>query len=764
MCAMVGSMTGKAAGIADEQCHFDVAFDAREQSRATLMGAAQAAGGPTKMAALVGKAGKAAAEMLGEPDASVAFGKIDFGDFAYYVGTASILDDDHEPLVINWQAPAAAPYYEASVADPKGVTLRRAFRTSGNEVLDFEDLVFADLAERVGHLTGQEQWGVNDTLLRDLDKSRQGEMQDIVQTIHAAQYALIRRPLAGLLVVQGGPGTGKTAVALHRVSWLLYNESTLEASDVLVVGPNPTFTRYIRKVLPALGDTNVQHRSLRDLGPVSSTGRRESSELTRLKGDGRMAKLMSTALRNRVRLSDRSNTLRIGGTTGPVFQREEIDEMVGRFLERTTYNIGRAAFRNHLADQAGTRARRGVSLTPQTIDQAVDRIWPSLTPQSYLRDFFGSRERLLAAAGDDFTAGEVTMLSRSSSARVTDEAWSDADVALLDEAEYLIQGSPRHYRHVVVDEAQDLSPMQLRSVARRAVDGSLTVVGDVAQGTGPWARDRWDEVVEALRVGGAAEVVELDLGYRVPRQVYEFAAQLLPYAAPDLTPPTIVREGPADPELLENDSWYLSRDSVEKAQEHAGKGRFVGIICSPQLREELEDELSSRDIAFGDVSKGDLTASINLMTAEESKGLEFDAVVVVYPELIAQAHHGHRLLYIAMTRTTKYLTVVHTGEPLGLHVGRPMEVTTIEASEPPTRAEPPPAVELGGVADDEVAVPTVPGLSTVSVAEPTDDFARQLARQVAQKHAHEISATLAPSLIPAVLRYLHEELLGGARE
>lgn len=433
--------------------------------------------------------------------------------------------------------------------------------------------------------------------------------------------------------------------------------------------------------------------------------------------------------------------------------------MVGRFLERSTYNVGRTAFRNHLAEQAQARARRGVTLTPQAIDQAVDRIWPSLTPQAFLRDFFGSRDRVLAAAGDDFTAAEVSLLLRPASTRVTDETWSDADVALMDEAEFLIQGVSRQYRHVVVDEAQDLSPMQLRSVSRRAPDGSLTVVGDMAQGTGAWARDSWDDIVEALRVGDASEVVELDLGYRVPRQVYEFAAQLLPYAAPGLTPPTVVREGPAAPELIENDSWYLSRDAVEKAQEHAGKGRFVGIVCPRELREELEDELMSRDIAFGDVSKGDLTASINVMTAEESKGLEFDAVVVVYPELIAQREHGHRLLYIAMTRTTKYLTVVHAGEPLGLHVGRPVEVTTIEASEPPVPAETPIA-DTGMSERDTTTATPVPGLLQVVDAEPADDFARQLARQVAHKHAQEIRSTLAPSLLPVVLRYLHEELLG----
>ncbi|WP_277455375.1 UvrD-helicase domain-containing protein [Janibacter sp. DB-40] len=758
-------MTGSTDEIlAGEQQHFDLAFDAREASRQRLTGAANAAGGPSKVAAIVGKAGKEAAAKLGDPESPVAFGKIDRGGEEYYIGTHSILDGEQDPLVINWQAPLAAAYYEASVADPMGVSVRRAFRTDGNEVLDFEDIVFAELAERVGNLTGQEQWGVNDTLLRDLDKGRTGEMDDIVQTIHAAQYALIRRPMSGLLVIQGGPGTGKTAVALHRVSWLLYNEPGLDASDVLVIGPNPTFTRYIRKVLPSLGDANVQHSSLRELGPVRSNGRVESAELAELKGDARMAKVLVTALRQRVRLAERAPSLQIGGNTGPVFDRSEIDEMVERFLDRSTYNVGRTAFRNHLAAQARERAKRA-EISAQAIEQAVDRVWPPLTPQSFLREFFASRDRLLAAAGDDFTASEVTLLSRAPSTRLSEEKWSDADVALLDEAEYLIQGSARAYRHVVVDEAQDLSPMQMRSVSRRAPSGSLTVVGDLAQGTGAWARESWDEVVAQLATDAGSEVVELDLGYRVPRQIYEFAAQLLPYAAPRLTPPTVVREGPADPDLIEHDPWYLSQTGVEHAQEHAGKGRFVGIVCPEELREEVEDELRNNDVAFGDVSRGDLTSSINVMTPQESKGLEFDAVVVIHPELIAQAPHGHRLLYIAMTRTTRHLSVVHSGSPLGLPSisTDSVAVTTIDATAPPQEPASPSDELLGQALPEPVTLEgqstPVPGLMHVQtevLAE--DDFAQQMARQAARKVTTDLRRILAPDLWPVVVSMIAEEM------
>lgn len=757
MCAMVG-MKGMDAQLDDEQQHFDGAFDAREASRSRLLSAGEAAGGPNKVAAIVGKAGREAAAKLGDPDSAVAFGKITRDGEDLYIGTHSILDGNQEPLVINWKTPVGRVYYEASVVDPMGAELRRSFQTEGNEISTFEDIVFADLANRVGRLTGQEQWGVDDALLRDLDKSRTGEMDEIVQTIHAAQYALIRRPLPGLLVVQGGPGTGKTAVALHRVSWLLYNATDVSAEDVLVIGPSPTFTRYIRKVLPSLGDENVQHSSLRELGPVRAGDRKETPELAALKGDARMGKLLHTALLQRVRLSERTTALQIGGALGPAFSREEIDELVARFLERSTYNVGRTAFRTHLTDLAGARAGR-VTLSTATIDQAIERVWPSLTPQSFLREFFASRERLLAAAGDDFTASEVSLLSRAAAAKLSEESWSEADVALLDEAEYLIQGAPRSFRHVVVDEAQDLSPMQLRSVARRAPEGSLTVVGDLAQGTGPWARDSWNEIVAGLESGADSEVVELDLGYRLPRQIYQFAAQLLPLAAPQLTPPTVVREGPAEPELIERDPWYLSESGVASAQEHAAKGRFVGVICPTALREEVEDELRSNDVAFGDVSRGDLTSSINVMTAEESKGLEFDAVVVVHPELIAKAPHGHRLLYIAMTRTTKYLTVIHAGSPLGLADEEPtveVEVSTIDAVSPPLTS---PNEEADTVwASGEVSVShPVPGLTTPA-QQPMDDLGELIARGAAKKVAEGLRGTIAPNLWPVVLRYIDEEL------
>ena len=491
-------MTPKTALIAEEQSYFDRAWEAREASRAVLKEAPGAACGPAKGAAAVRRAANEAAERMGSPDDEVAFGRMDLDGHPWYVGKRAITDPDKDLLVINWQAPAAAPFYEASIGDTLGVTLKRTFRCRGNTINDFDDVIFADLVERVDELSSTERWGMDDAVLRDLELSRTGEMQDIVQTIHAAQYELIRKPLELLLVIQGGPGTGKTAVALHRVSWLLYDRPELSAQDILVIGPNRTFTQYIRSVLPGLGEEDVAHTDLQALGPQRATGRREDVASATLKGDSRMAELLATALYQRVRFPDRTATLDVGALPGsPRFTRDEIEAELRRH-RRSTYADGRSAFRQYLTRESATRARRGLPVPASAVEAALERVWPSLTPQAFLRDLFGSRERLLAAAGELFNAAEVNLLFRPAAERITQEGWTDADVALLDEADQLINGLPTTYSHIVVDEAQDLSPMQLRSVRRRSVDGSMTVVGDLAQSTGAWARHSWDDVASGL--------------------------------------------------------------------------------------------------------------------------------------------------------------------------------------------------------------------------------------------------------------------------
>lgn len=656
-----------AADVKSEQAYFDAAAEARERSRQHLSGAPNAAAGSRAAVRGVRKAVDKTLASLGGPDDQVAFGMFAEEDGErLYLGKHAISDEQRNKLVINWQAPAASPYFEATYDEPCGIALRRKFSTDGNTILDFDQVVFEELAEAVASITEADEVGIDDAVLRDLDQDRDGEMRDIVQTIHAAQYGLIREDPDQLLVIQGGPGTGKTAVALHRVSWILWNHGTrIKPEDVLVVGPNPTFTKYIRKVLPGLGDEDVRHQDLRSLGPIVSSSRIEAPDVQRLKGEERMAELLATGLRQRVRFPQGEHHLEIGsGPRPPRLLRTDVESTMARYLSgNATYQAGRAGLRSWVAQQAS-------SATAAQVDAAVERVWPLLSPQQFLRELLGSRERLVGAAGELFTAGDIGRLQRTAASKQSEETWSDADVALLDEAAYLISGRDHAYAHVVVDEAQDLSPMQLRSLRRRSRNGSMTLVGDIAQATGPSARGSWEEVIAGLQQDLPASVRELTLGYRVPKQVYALAAELLPQAAPGVTPPRVVREGPKDPELVHCDEGDQVARAVDAARDYAGRGLFVGVVSPDSMRQELCTSLDAADVSWSDAGRGDLSRSINVMSADQAKGLEFDAVVVVEPVAIAsESVSGLRLLYVALTRTTRYLTIAHAGPVLPTRAG-----------------------------------------------------------------------------------------------
>ena len=653
-----------------DQEFFDRAWHHRERMRASF-NAAPSAAANTGAAARIRKDVAQRIANLGTSETSVAVGRTDNElDESMYVGYHAVFDDDAEVLVVNWQAPAAAPFYKASAADPLGLVRKRTFDCHGNKIIGFDDVVFAQLADAIAGL----EWGAAYTgespdaaLLADLEKSRTGEMQEIVRTIQAAQHDLISAPLDEVLIIQGGPGTGKTAVALHRVSWLLFNyRDRLAPSDVLVVGPNPTFTRYIRTLLPALGDTSVEQRDIRQLAPSAVSGRVEPSEVSALKGDERMAGLLSRALDGRIGVPAGAEYLDL--EVGDHYVRLEVEE-VSEVLDRYrglagSYAERRQLLRNWLATAAKERlVEDDRNPRAQPMDSIIDRLWPSVTAQSFLRDLLGSRDRLISAAGEEFTAAEAARLQRRAADRLSDEVWSAADLPLLDEADALINGGAKRFDHIVVDEAQDLSPMQLRSVSRRSATGSMTIVGDIAQSTGPWARDSWADVLAHLPSQHPHDLQELRYGYRVPRQIFNRAAELLPIAAPDIIPPIVVRDGPTEPTEHRVPADDLAAKAVEVATSHAGKGRFVGIVCPDRRREETITELRARDIAFSDARTGQLGFSINLVSPTEAKGLEFDSVVVIEPsEIINSAERGHRLLYIALTRTTTYLDVISSTE------------------------------------------------------------------------------------------------------
>lgn len=662
--------------LAHEQAYFDAAWDRREQTRHH---ASEATGAGNRYDERALRAqNRNYVEQLADPDTEVAHGAIALDDGeVLYVGRNTIVDENRNRLVINWRTKVGELYERATPQDPLGVARKRSFFTQRNRIIRFEDVLFAELAERVAELTAADTQPMDDALLADLDTGRTGAMRDIVRTIQASQSGLIRHDADALLLVQGGPGTGKSAVALHRASWLLFNEQGLRPERMLIVGPSDTFTHYIKDVLPGLGDAHIPQLSLRRLGPQNSSRREEPADTAKLKGELRMAGLIERALHLRIRFAGDDPHLVIGSSRPTTtIARSVIEAQLETLRRANTYNAGRAAMRSWLGDQVKqnqaetSRFGRVPDVDAQAVDAALDRLWPPLTPLQFLRDLLGSQARLQEAAGDAFTAGDIGRLYRQSAPNLASEQWSDSDVALLDEADFRIRGIPQRYDHIVVDEAQDLSPMQLRSLRRRSNNGRYTIVGDIAQSTGPWARDTWDDVLAGLQQAAPVVRTQLDYGYRVPQEIYDIAAKLLPEIAPGLEPLQVVRSAPEAPSFIVDDGDHdVVDETIAAIQDHAIKGRFIGVVLSPQHKELVASELAAREISFSDADKGSLGSSVNLISATEAKGLEFDAVVVVEPAAIADiGDRGMRLLYIALTRATKYLTVVyaHAFAPLGL--------------------------------------------------------------------------------------------------
>ena len=660
--------SSKEAELANEQAYFDRALECRERQRDSLRHAPAAA--PHKgAAAALKRIADDAIDGLRPPNEAVAFGRFDTeSNESRYVGYNAVWSDDTDVLVVNWHAQVATPYFEARHDAPLDVRFRRTFQCEETKIVDFDDLVFREVAAEVASLLEEPE--MDDALLTELARTRTGEMQDIVKTIQAAQFQVIRAELAQLLIVQGGAGTGKSAVGLHRVSWLLYNHrDQLDPQDVVLVGPNKTFTRYIRNVLPALGDHGVLHAELESLlGTNVRVTRDESQELAHLKGEPRMRKLLKSGLQDRVRVPDGPLQLRVAGRTIGL-QREHLERQVKDWLQ-LPYLTGRQLLREYLRNEVFNSTGQD-RLQDEATESLLERIWPQMTAASFLQELLGSESRLVGAAGDDFSAGDVRRLYRRASDRLADETWSTADVPLLDNADHLLRGEPpRQYGHIVIDEAQDLSPMQLGMIARRSPKGSITVLGDLAQSTGPWARDSWDDVIENLKGTLPVNRVELEFGYRVPRQIFAVAEKVLKVAAPQVGIPRVVRDGPSSPKFIVAEELVRAAMAVGAAREYAGSGYLVGIICAEASRREVVRELDARDVQWSDVRDGTIGSSITLLAAREAKGLEFDAVVVVEPEeLVAEDQRGLRLLYISLTRTTRHLTVVHAGAPLPLAVG-----------------------------------------------------------------------------------------------
>ncbi|MGI5236952.1 HelD family protein [Dactylosporangium sp. CA-139066] len=682
-------MESKAAEIAAEQQHFDLAHKHRERLRAELGETPDAAANPGAGRWLAGFR-RNRRDNLAPADHEVAVGRIDLdAEERYYIGRETILDDQRQVLVVNWQTEMGRRYYEASPDDPQGLALKRTFTCDGNRIVDFADLVFAQLAEAIEALDGPDG-----ALLAELDRGRTGAMADIVATIQAAQYRLMRFPLEHVLVIEGGPGTGKTAVALHRVSWLLYNHAdALRPRDVLIVGPHPAFTRYIRGVLPGLGDEGVEQVDVDQLGPPVQRGRPEDAAARRLKGEARMAGLLARALEARIGAPEPAERMLFDGRFLTLTGAEVTAAVAAARQSTGPYAVRRQRLRAALAQLVRDRGGPVEAERLPPVENLLERLWPLQSAAAFLRGLFGSRRRLLAAAAGELSEQEAALLYRRGADRLSEQVWSAADIPLLDELEALLNGATGRYRHIVVDEAQDLSPMQLRAIARRSANGSLTIVGDLAQSTGAWARDGWEEVTAHLPQTQQVVVAKLRYGYRVPRQVYELAANLLPIAAPGAEPVQVVRDGPADPGIHVVEPGERAGRVAQIARDHLQAQRFVGIVVPAACRAEIEFALAANELPWGRADQGELDRAINLVSPQEAKGLEFDAVIVVEPEeIVAEDPRGHRLLFVALTRTIRYLDVVSSGDTLPLE--SPQTVTGRIPRQRTVEPDPDPTIEL----------------------------------------------------------------------
>ena len=596
---------------------------------------------------------------------SLCFGRIDeeHGD-RWYIGRRHVEDDRGQPVVIDWRAGVATPFYRATFADPLGLERRRRFALEGRTIVDLFDEDFADPASAHGAS------GIPDPLLAELDRSRSGAMRDIVATIQAEQDVVIRAPLDLLLIVQGGPGTGKTAVGLHRAALLLYDHREyLDREGVLVVGPNRLFLRYISQVLPSLGETSVVQTTIAGLGEIDVRAE-EPDDVARLKGDARMVEVVARAAWGRTvpLVEDVSVRTSFGGLT---LRADDVNVALDAALaDRRTVTSSRDGFRAAVVRLAFERlvARRpeGLKLSDEVasavrtsvdLKRALDRAWPATTAAALVRRLLTNRVALATAADGILTPAEQRLLLRRAARRADDEPWTAADVALVDEADAVLGARPRRYGHIVVDEAQDLSAMALRMLLRRGARfPSMTILGDLAQSTAPGGQASWDDVLAALGRPHDMLYAELDIGYRVPGQILDVANLLLPGAGVDVAAARSARRTDDEPRFVTVDDDSRAAAVVDVVTELTERHPTVGVIAPA----ELHPALLAAGLPVGEA----LAAPVSLITPPESKGLEFDAVVVVEPAMVAAAGPpGVRLLYVAMTRAVQHLTVVQS-EPL----------------------------------------------------------------------------------------------------
>ncbi|MFB9201282.1 HelD family protein [Nonomuraea spiralis] len=600
-----------------------------------------------------------AKELSEEPEGPPFFGRLDFGrdsaehgGRAYHIGRRHITGEHGgPPVVIDWRAPVARAFYRASARDPQGVDVRRRFGWSGRTLTGFED-------ERLG--AGEE--GGSTILAAEIERPRVGPMRDIVATIQPEQDDLVRADLDTTICVQGAPGTGKTAVGLHRAAYLLYaHRRRLERAGVLVLGPNRAFLGYISAVLPALGEVDVEQTTLEGLLGAYPVRAADSAPAAAVKHDARMAEVLRRALYGRIRrpaepavASDGSYHWRVGEDelrrVVEDARRAGLPYGVGRerVRARVVASMRRQAEARGQTCNAAWERRIGRAVTP-----ALDAAWPAARPEDVLC------EVLSAPPEGILTDAERAAIAWPRPPRGVKAArWTPADLVLLDELACLLE-RPRGYGHVIVDEAQDLSPMECRAVARRSEHGSMTVLGDLAQGTTPWAARSWPEHLDLLGKPGG-RIVELTTGFRVPGAVVELANRLL--AALDAgVPPT--RSHRSDGRLRVVRVAELEKGVVEAVREARAFEGSIGVIAADAHVEAITCALWNEGLDLGE--------RLSVMPASTAKGLEYDHVVLAEPAAVVAAEpRGLNRLYVALTRAVSRLDVVHA-QPLPAQLSRP---------------------------------------------------------------------------------------------
>ncbi|MFG2350685.1 HelD family protein [Streptomyces phaeochromogenes] len=595
----------------------------------------------------------------------------------FYIGRRHVHDADGDPMVIDWRAPVSQPFYRASKKNPLDIALRRRFGYTGGDLTAYEDEHLSDPADSSGDAA------TSKLLQQEIERPRVGPMRDIVATIQPEQDEIVRSGLGGSVCVQGGPGTGKTAVGLHRVAYLLYaHRDRLARTGTLVIGPNASFLHYIEQVLPALGELEVKQATVDDLVAHVEVRGTDEAPAAVIKGDARMAEVLRRAVRSHVTMPVEP-VMVVRGSRRWRVPAYELEVIVRELLDRDIrYGAAREALPQRIAHAVLVQMERSGEAPDDRVQDAVARnpavkaavksLWPPVEPAKLVLRLLSDADFLATHAEGILTEDEQKTILWSRPVRSVKSAkWAAADAVLIDEATDLVQRT-HSLGHVVLDEAQDLSPMQYRAVGRRCTTGSATVLGDLAQGTTPWATRSWEEALTHLGKGDAV-VEELTAGFRVPTDVITYASRLLPHIAPGLTPVASVRENPgffevrpatADTSDTSGTAATVATEVVAACEELLRNEGSVGLIAADARVPLLAEALAAAGLPYlGPGEETTLTTRLTLVPASLAKGLEYDYVVLDEPRAVVDGEPdertGLRRLYVSLTRAVSGLIVTH---------------------------------------------------------------------------------------------------------